>query len=130
MFIALLFQPILGVLHHLGFKKHGNRTVISHLHIWIGRIMVTLGIVNGGLGLLLAANSRSGEIIYAVVAAVFWFVWMVAACFGEVRKATRGRNKHREKGSHHVGQARDIEEPVATGARVPPAPAKAADSYA
>ncbi|KAF2429344.1 hypothetical protein EJ08DRAFT_573466, partial [Tothia fuscella] len=86
-FAFLLFQPILGVLHHLGFKKHGRRTIISQLHIWIGRLVVTVGIVNGGLGLQLAANSRSGDIIYAVVAGIFWFVWMLAACFGEVRRA-------------------------------------------
>jgi hypothetical protein len=130
-FLALLFQPVLGILHHLGFKRHGRRTFISHLHIWIGRIMITLGIVNGGLGLLLAANSRSGEIIYAVVAAVFWFTWMFAACFGEVRRLTKRRHHHREKGSptghEHV---RDIEEPVAAGARAPPATTKTTDAYA
>lgn len=131
-FLALLFQPVLGALHHIGFKRHGRRTVISHLHLWIGRIMITLGIINGGLGLLLASNSRSGEIIYAVVAAVFWFTWMIAACFGEVRRATKSRHGHREKGSPHVdgGHVRDVNEPVATGARAAPVTTKTADAYA
>jgi hypothetical protein len=93
--------------------------------------MVTLGIINGGLGLLLASNSRSGEIIYAVVAAVFWFVWMFAACFGEVRRVTKGR-RHREKATHHGGggHTRDIEEPVVTEPHAAPVATKTTDAYA
>ena len=34
---------------------------MSHLHIWIGRIVITLGMINGGLGLLIAGNASRGE---------------------------------------------------------------------
>jgi hypothetical protein len=31
------------------FKKTRARQIWSHLHIWNGRVAVTLGIINGGL---------------------------------------------------------------------------------
>lgn len=51
--------------------------------------MITLGIINGGLGLRLAGNTQKGEIAYGVVAGVIWLVWMTAAVLGEIR---RGRS--------------------------------------
>lgn len=38
---------------------------------------MVLGIVNGGLGLQLAANTRNGEIAYGVVAGVVGVVYIV-----------------------------------------------------
>ncbi|GAB7353118.1 hypothetical protein MBLNU459_g3657t1 [Dothideomycetes sp. NU459] len=86
LFVLLFFQPILGLLHHRYFKAHSRRSFWSHAHVWLGRIVITLGIVNGGLGLQLADNSRSGEIAYAVVAAVVWLAYVAAAVVGERRR--------------------------------------------
>ena len=83
-FIAL--QPFLGVLHHIFFKKYSRRTVWSYAHIWVGRIFVTLGIINGGLGLMLANNTKDGEIAYGVVAGIIWLTWMGAAIYGEIKR--------------------------------------------
>jgi hypothetical protein len=78
-------------MHHLMFKKHQRRTIWSYGHIWLGRIAVTLGIINGGLGLKLAdgmgMSSRSGIITYGVIAGVMWLAWVVASVIGERRKA-------------------------------------------
>jgi hypothetical protein len=62
------------------------RTAASHGHIWLGRIIITLGIVNGGLGLKLADNSTYGPIVYAIFAAVAWLIYVVAIVIGERRK--------------------------------------------
>ncbi|KAL1600529.1 hypothetical protein SLS60_006915 [Paraconiothyrium brasiliense] len=90
-FAVLFFQPILGFLHHVMYKKHGTRTVWSHLHLWTGRAAVTLGIINGGLGLQLAdrmnMSSRSGMIAYGVVAGVVWLAWVAAMFMGEKRRS-------------------------------------------
>ncbi|KAF2032415.1 hypothetical protein EK21DRAFT_110087 [Setomelanomma holmii] len=64
-FVVLFFMPILGFLHHLLFKKHQSRTLWSYVHIWLGRAAVTLGIINGGLGLKLAGAENSSKIAYA-----------------------------------------------------------------
>jgi hypothetical protein len=97
-FVLLFFQPLLGLLHHVQFKKHARRTLWSHAHIWLGRAVVTLGIINGGLGLLLASDApaftgfapKEGQIVaYGVVAGVMWLAWVVAAVIGERRRAAK-----------------------------------------
>ncbi|KAF2275809.1 uncharacterized protein EI97DRAFT_458823 [Westerdykella ornata] len=95
LFALLFFMPMLGYLHHVFFKKTGGRTLWSHAHLWIGRAAITLGIINGGLGLKLAdengMSSKGGMIAYAVVAGIIWVVWMAASILGERRRKTRGR---------------------------------------
>ena len=69
----------------------------SHGHIWLGRIAITLGMINGGLGMLLAAEtgysvpSRGQMVAYGVVAAMMWIAWLGASVFGETRRSGRGR---------------------------------------
>ncbi|CAD6583608.1 MAG: hypothetical protein ASARMPREDX12_001319 [Alectoria sarmentosa] len=45
----LLPQVYLGYSHHRNYKKLGQRTAISHLHFWAGRLVVVLGMVNAVL---------------------------------------------------------------------------------
>lgn len=71
---ALILQPIFGFLHHRRFKATQQRTIWSHIHVWYGRVLILLGIVNGGLGLHLSrgtpAYSKAGTIAYSVLAGV------------------------------------------------------------
>ncbi|KAH8656676.1 hypothetical protein BGZ60DRAFT_417491 [Tricladium varicosporioides] len=77
--IALFFlQPLFGIAHHILYKRHHSRTAISHVHIWYGRILIALAIINGGLGLELARNSKGGEIAYGVVAGVVFMIYLLA----------------------------------------------------
>jgi hypothetical protein len=89
LFILCLIQPILGHLHHRGYVQTGGRTAPSHGHIWLGRIIITLGMINGGLGFKLAANTKIGPIIYVIVAIVFYVGYIVAIVIGERRRAKR-----------------------------------------
>lgn len=79
-------QPLLGVAHHLHFRKNGGRGAISHVHIWYGRILMLLGVVNGGLGLQLANARNSFVIAYSVVAAVLFVAYAGAKAVGVMRK--------------------------------------------
>jgi hypothetical protein len=92
--VLIFFQPILGWMHHALFKKYQHRTIWSYAHIWVGRIAVTLGIINGGLGLKLAdsmgMSSRGGIIAYGVVAGLMWLAWVAASVVGERRRKSRG----------------------------------------
>jgi hypothetical protein len=66
--VLLLLQPFIGLIHHrryLSTQKVGKWT---YLHVWYGRILILLGMINGGLGLQLADNSMGGTIAYGVVA--------------------------------------------------------------
>jgi len=74
-------------LHHSGYKKYQRRTIWSYGHLWNGRIVITLGIINGGLGFMLAGNTKTGPIAYGIIAAVVWLTYVAAIIIGERRKA-------------------------------------------
>lgn len=91
--IAIFLQPILGFLHHALFKKYQSRTLWSYAHIWLGRVAITLGIINGGLGLHWAdsmnSSSKGGMIAYAVIAVIVWLAWVAASVVGERRRGRK-----------------------------------------
>jgi hypothetical protein len=89
---GLLLQPISGMTHHLLYKKTGGANVATYPHIWWGRAIVTLGIINGGFGLQLSGNTTKGEVAYAIVASVMWVLWMVVIVFS-FAKARRTSEK-------------------------------------
>ncbi|KAL9100652.1 MAG: hypothetical protein Q9163_004000 [Psora crenata] len=101
---CLYLQPLLGLLNHHLYKKEGNPTIWTTLHIWWGRIIVTLGIINGGLGLMLSDNTRNGEIAYGVIAGIIWLVWMgIAAWSHFTGRGSSGRQTGENmsrKGTH------------------------------
>ncbi|PHH60094.1 hypothetical protein CDD81_2138 [Ophiocordyceps australis] len=82
----MCLQPIFGYLHHLFYLKHRRRGAFSHVHIWYGRALMLIGIVNGGLGLQLAGNPRGFTIGYCVVAAVCGAAYLAAAVVSALRK--------------------------------------------
>ncbi|KAI1294538.1 iron reductase domain protein [Xylaria venustula] len=93
-------QPIGGYIHHLYYVKYQKRGLVSHGHIWYGRILLVLGIVNGGLGLQLASAGQSLVIAYSVVAAVIFAAYIGGAIFGEVKRhRSRGAAEGARKGS-------------------------------
>ncbi|KAL8718988.1 MAG: hypothetical protein Q9225_003946 [Loekoesia sp. 1 TL-2023] len=79
-------QPILGSIHHRIYRTKRQRTWWAVAHVTLGRLVVTLAIINGGLGLRMAENTRAGEIVYGVVAGVIWLVWMAIAVRAEAKK--------------------------------------------
>jgi hypothetical protein len=111
-FILVFLQPIFGFIHHTLFKKYQSRTFWSYVHIWVGRIAITLGIINGGLGLQLAdsmnMSSRSGIIAYAVIAVIVWLAWVAASIIGERRRARKSANSppKYEEGENGGGRRR------------------------
>ncbi|KAI0889637.1 uncharacterized protein GGS22DRAFT_148788 [Annulohypoxylon maeteangense] len=96
---VLALQPPLGVIHHSKFKRLGRRTAYSHLHLWIGRLTLTLGIINGGLGLRLAHAEKGVIIAYSVVAGLIWLLWLLVAVLGEYRRRSVSRGQNRGRGS-------------------------------
>ncbi|KIW24021.1 uncharacterized protein PV07_09760 [Cladophialophora immunda] len=54
---VLSFQVVMGYIHHLNYKKVGRRTVPSHFHIWLGRVLIYAGMVNAILGALLSDDT-------------------------------------------------------------------------
>lgn len=56
------------------------------MHIWLGRFLLLLGIINGGLGLKQAEASHDVKVGYAIVAAVSGCIWIFFVLFGAWRK--------------------------------------------
>ncbi|KAK8138573.1 Integral membrane protein [Apiospora sp. TS-2023a] len=83
---VLFFQPLFGWLHHVRLGKTGRRTAWSHLHLWLGRSAIVLGIINGGFGLELADASDSAITAYSVVAAIVCLLWLLSALLFEYRR--------------------------------------------
>ncbi|KAL4892966.1 hypothetical protein BDV59DRAFT_193477 [Aspergillus ambiguus] len=69
--VFMLIQPIIGFYHHRQFLSTQMTSSWTYVHVWQGRMFLLIGIINGGLGLRLAANTRVGEIVYGVSAGVF-----------------------------------------------------------
>ncbi|KAH9904209.1 hypothetical protein F4778DRAFT_734414 [Xylariomycetidae sp. FL2044] len=88
--ILMAFQPALGWAHHVLFKKRGSRTPVSHAHVWYGRALMVLGVVNGGLGLALARAGTGFVIAYSVVAAAVFLIYAGGA-------AALGLARHRKE---------------------------------
>ena len=64
------------------------------MHIWYGRTLIFLGIINGGLGFRLAGNIKNRVVAYTVVAAVFGAAYVL----GVTIMAFRKRNSQARKG--------------------------------
>ncbi|GIK00070.1 hypothetical protein Aspvir_004085 [Aspergillus viridinutans] len=78
--VLMLIQPFLGAIHHWRYIRKKTPSALVPVHVWLGRILIILGMVNGGLGLRLADNTHGGKIVYAVVAGVcgaMYLAWVV-----------------------------------------------------
>lgn len=76
---------------------------MAHIHIWLGRALLLVGVIQGGLGFLFAASFPKAivdarlRILYGAVATVVYATYAaVVIIWPEIRssrKAKRGRNE-------------------------------------
>jgi hypothetical protein len=104
------------------FREVGGRTTWSYFHIWLGRIIITLGIINGGLGFLLANNTRSGPIAYGVIAGIFWVIYVFAAVVGERKRARNVPPKYNEGSRSTPASPREVYAHTSNDYDMPPPP--------
>lgn len=97
---VIFTQPFAGLAHHYLFQRKKQRTWISYQHIFVGRVAIMLGMINGGLGLALAEVKSMGYLAaYGVVAGVMGILYLASIVFGEVQ---RNRNvKTDERNGNH-----------------------------
>lgn len=98
---CLVIQPLMGILHHRHYVRHKKRGPISYAHIWWGRALNLLGVINGGLGLQLANASNTLIIAYSVIAAVIFLLYAIIKVWSSTRvsKGVGGRRAKQETGS-------------------------------
>lgn len=94
----MLLQPVLGALHHSYYVKNQSRGPVSYAHIAYGRILMLLGVINGGLGLQLADAGMSLVTAYAVIAAIMGVLYVGIKGMTSFRKRKAGGNLESGKG--------------------------------
>lgn len=75
--VLLFIQGGLGQLHHSVYLKTGKRSQWSYAHIWFGRTVISLGIINGGFGLKIVSASSGQIAAYTIVALLVVSVYSV-----------------------------------------------------
>ncbi|EAS33327.1 cellobiose dehydrogenase [Coccidioides immitis RS] len=94
----ILFQPALGLLQHMHFRKTGERSSFGDLHRWGGRLLIVLGIVNGGLGFKFSGIGnptvpRAGVIAYGVIAGVMGLVYVAIVLVKSLKQGGNAQMK-------------------------------------
>lgn len=85
-----VFQPVMGLVQHLHYRKTQKKSIFAYTHRWFGRAMIVLGIINAGLGLKLGRAPRGAIIAVSVVAGVVGVVYIaVLLFFGSKRRAPK-----------------------------------------
>lgn len=107
---ALVLQPAMGYMHHRHYLQHKSRGIISYVHIWYGRTLMALGVVNGGLGLKLAGGSQAYKIAYAVVAAVMFVVYVIASITKSMKKSQDGHGEEKANKVNRQTSRREVYE--------------------
>lgn len=97
MVCLLAIQPALGQLHHQQYLKTGGRTIVSYVHLYWGRILLLLGVINGGLGLQLTRSRGRFVVAYSVISAIMYVLYAGVKVFTWRRKS-RENTVSREAG--------------------------------
>ncbi|PKY00176.1 CBD9-like protein [Aspergillus campestris IBT 28561] len=84
--LLVLFQPAMGLLQHMHFRRTGGKSPFAYAHRWLGRVLIILGIINGGLGLRLAGIGSPGTpkgamIAYSVIAGIVGLTYLAVHGF-------------------------------------------------
>lgn len=84
--LLVIVQPILGIRHHMLFRRTQRKTWLGYAHRWQGRIMLSLGVVNGGIGYNLTRTGPSGSprgalVAYGVVAGIVYVCYFGMLAF-------------------------------------------------
>jgi len=91
------------IVNHFFYARYPRIIFLAHAHLWLGRVLITLGIINGGLGFAFAdtfpgpAPSNGSRIAYGVAATVVWVVYVsVCIVWQEVKGSRIKEHEDRE----------------------------------
>ncbi|KAH8671427.1 hypothetical protein BX600DRAFT_459035 [Xylariales sp. PMI_506] len=70
-FIFVLAQFVLGFMHHRIYKKTEQPTKLAPVHVWLGRLIVLLAVINAFLGFRFALSPQYNWILAGLVIFIF-----------------------------------------------------------
>jgi hypothetical protein len=94
----ILFQPALGIAQHIYFRRKGGRSSMGLAHQTLGRVMIVLGIINGGLGFKIAGPvgnddvPRGAVIAYGVIAGLVGIAYIAVVLIASRRSSSGGKS--------------------------------------
>lgn len=120
----MALQPISELLNHCLFDRYPRIRYVGHVHVWLGRLLLTVGIVNGGLGFHFA-DSIPGprwpqwpKIAYGILATLIWIVYVaiiiVWSKFNMVEAPAEVRDEEAEPRAAASDEANPVAEVNAT----------------
>ncbi|KAJ5894540.1 hypothetical protein N7495_006231, partial [Penicillium taxi] len=68
--LAILAQLVMGVWHHLSYKRIQLPTIFGKIHRYLGYVIMFAAIVNGGIGLYWSNASHAVMIGYSIIVAI------------------------------------------------------------
>lgn len=92
-----MIQPALGLLHHRYYVRKKPQAALRYGHIWYGRLLMAIGLVNGGLGMKLSRASAPIVIGYGVAIGVIFLLYLAVVAIKGYR--TQIEQKKRGEGS-------------------------------
>lgn len=93
----VLFQPAMGIYQHMHYRRTGGHSAFGIAHRWLGRTMIILGVINGGLGWQMGGN-QNAYVPYAVVAVIVFLIYISVLIFSWYT-SSKSRDMQNEKGS-------------------------------
>jgi hypothetical protein len=102
----LLVQPAMGWLQHLHSRKTARRSPFGWMHVLLGRVLLILGVINGGCGFSLAHDHQyKAYIVVVAVVGTFYIAVLVWNWFSSKRQL---RTQNADKGEGEEGQNRGV----------------------
>lgn len=97
----VLCQPLLGYWHHRNYVRTQGPSAMGRVHRWVGRSMLFLGIVNGGLGFKFSGIGKdtvpkAGVVVYAIIAAIVGVAYVIIATWGTLKKKRKQSSRSDE----------------------------------
>ncbi|KIW67808.1 hypothetical protein PV04_07034 [Phialophora macrospora] len=106
--VLILFQPALGLLQHLHFRRTGKKSLFAYIHRWTGRVAICLGWINSGLGFQLVPISlvSTGSLVRNfVLMGVLGAVWFLLVGWDSYRHHWARKDK---LGAYRVGWEKGV----------------------
>ncbi|KAA8651672.1 cytochrome b561 domain-containing protein [Aspergillus tanneri] len=93
-----LFQLLMGLVQHIHFQRTGGKSLFTYMHRWLGRLIIVLGIVNGGIGFLATKDQGDAApagaiVVYSVVAGVVGVAYTLVEVILPVRSKAHDAQK-------------------------------------
>ncbi|KAG9517637.1 CBD9-like protein, partial [Aureobasidium melanogenum] len=107
-FVGVAIQLILGTVHHVIYKRTRRATKLGKIHLYLGPLVLVLGIINAPLGTIVGQRSQY-NIPYAVVVAVLAVLFFAARIY--IWRSTK-QNKTIEENSGSEGSEAEAQVPL------------------